>query len=204
MWIPNRKQWKSKGSKHAPKFVALWRGKGAWWSSGMGLRRIDKFHLLTQAYTKWLMHSWNIFGVRTSHEQLGLTKLTTARTWGKPPPSPYNILCACPRGPHPNDFLSQDSQVEVPKLSKLKLLRLWSPITLHVDLKLRWDLKKSCSPHRKLSNDVSHATCMQRNQVDSRLLMVESQTTNLTPSLSFGHNLCFRCLNQWCEPILNI
>ncbi len=30
------------------------------------------------------------------------------------------------------------------------------------------------------------------------------QTTNLTPDLSFGHNLCFRCPNGWCEPILNI
>jgi hypothetical protein len=26
----------------------------------------------------------------------------------------------------------------------------------------------------------------------------------LTPSPSFGHNLCFRCLNELCDPILNI
>jgi hypothetical protein len=49
-----------------------------------------------------------------------------------------------------------------------------------------------------------HATCTQGNQVDSRLLMVKSQTANLTPGLSFGHNLCFKCPNGWWEPILDI
>jgi hypothetical protein len=51
---------------------------------------------------------------------------------------------------------------------------------------------------------MSHATCTQGNQVDSRLLVVGSQIANLTVGLSFGHNLCFRCLNGWCEPILDI
>jgi hypothetical protein len=49
-----------------------------------------------------------------------------------------------------------------------------------------------------------HATCTQGNQVDSRLLMVGSQTAHLTPGPSFGHNLCFRCPNGWCKPILDI
>jgi hypothetical protein len=34
--------------------------------------------------------------------------------------------------------------------------------------------------------------------------VVRSQTTNLTSGLSFGHNLCFRCPNGWCESILDI
>jgi hypothetical protein len=34
--------------------------------------------------------------------------------------------------------------------------------------------------------------------------VVGSQTGNLTPSLSFGHNLRFRCPNEQCEPTLNI
>ncbi len=34
--------------------------------------------------------------------------------------------------------------------------------------------------------------------------MVGSQIVNLTPDLSFGHNLCFKCPNTSCEPILNI
>jgi len=37
---------------------------------------------------------------------------------------PYSILCASPQSPHPNDILSLDSQVRVPKLPKLALLTL--------------------------------------------------------------------------------
>jgi hypothetical protein len=34
--------------------------------------------------------------------------------------------------------------------------------------------------------------------------LVRSQIASLTPGLSFGHNLCFRCPNEQCEPILDI
>jgi hypothetical protein len=117
---------------------------------------------------------------------------------------PYSILCASPRGPHPNGILSRDSQMGVPKLPKLGLLQLWDPITLCADLGLRWGLKQSCSPYQELSKDMSHATCTKGNWVDSWLLMVGSQTANLIFDLSFGHNLCFRCPNGLCEPILDI
>jgi hypothetical protein len=82
-------------------------------------------------------------------------------------------------------------------------LWLWGPITSHVDLQLQWGLEQSCSPHRELSNGMLHATYMLGNQVNSRLLKVGSQTGNLTPDLSFDHNLCFRCLNGSCKPILD-
>jgi hypothetical protein len=65
-------------------------------------------------------------------------------------------------------------------------------------------IKQSCSPHQKLSNGVSHATCMQRNWVDSRFFVVGSQIVGLTSGLSFGHNLCFKCPNGSCKPILDI
>ncbi len=42
------------------------------------------------------------------------------------------------------------------------------------------------------------------NWVDSWLFLVRSQIGSLTPGPSFGHNLCFRCLNEQCEPILDI
>jgi hypothetical protein len=35
---------------------------------------------LHKTNTKWLMHSWNTFGARTSYGQLGHTRLTMART----------------------------------------------------------------------------------------------------------------------------
>jgi hypothetical protein len=83
-------------------------------------------------------------------------------------------------------------------------LRLWGPITLRADLRLRWSLKQSCILRRELFKGVFHATCMQGNRVDSRLLVVGSQTANLTLGISFGHKLHFRYPNGSCEPILDI
>jgi len=51
---------------------------------------------------------------------------------------------------------------------------------------------------------MSHAICMHENRVDSWLLVVGSQTANLISGPSFGHNLCFRCLNGQCKSILDI
>jgi len=45
---------------------------------------------------------------------------------------------------------------------------------------------------------------MHRDPVDSRLLVVGSQTTSLTPGPSFDHNLCCRCPNGSCKAILDI
>jgi hypothetical protein len=84
------------------------------------------------------------------------------------------------------------------------VLRLWALITLCANLRLWWGLNQSCSPFQELFNDMSHATYTQGNLVDSRLLVVGSQTVNLIPDLSFGHNLCFRCSNESCDPILDI
>jgi hypothetical protein len=117
---------------------------------------------------------------------------------------PYNILCTSPRGPHPNGFLSRYSQVGVSKSPRLGLPWLWGAITLRTDLWLRWSLKQSCSPRQELSNSMSHAIFTHKNQVDSRLLVVKNQIVNLTPGPSFGHNLCFRCSNGQCKPILDI
>jgi hypothetical protein len=51
---------------------------------------------------------------------------------------------------------------------------------------------------------MSHATFMQGNCGDCHLLVVGSQIANLTPDLSFGHNLCFKYSHVTCEPILDI
>jgi hypothetical protein len=91
-----------------------------------------------------------------------------------------------------------------PKIPKVVTLMTLGPITLFSKLWLRWGLKQSYSPGQELSNDMWHATCTQGSQVDSWLLVVGSQIANLTPSLSFGHNLCFKCPNESCKPILNI
>jgi hypothetical protein len=51
---------------------------------------------------------------------------------------------------------------------------------------------------------MSHATCTQDNRVNSRLLVVKSQITNLTFDHSFGHNLCYKCRNGRCKPIFGM
>ncbi len=136
--------------------------------------------------------------------KLGLTKFTTAWTWGNHHLIPYSILCASPQGSHPNHILSQDSQVGVPKFPKLGLPRLWGPITLCADLWLRWSLKQKCSFCWELSNGMWHATCTQGNWGDSWILMVGSQIANLIYGPSFGHNLHFKCPNGSWEPISSI
>jgi hypothetical protein len=179
----------------------------------MGLERMTSNYSITWIYTnqttRWLVHSLGIFGARMNHGQFRLTRLTTARTWGSHHLPPYNIISSSPWGPHPNGILSRDSQVGVPKFSQLGLPQLglpqlWGPITLRADLQLQWGLKQSYSLHWEISNDISHATYTRRNRVDSWLLVVRSQTVNLTPSISFDHNLCFICPNGSCKPTLDI
>jgi hypothetical protein len=92
----------------------------------------------------------------------------------------------------------------VSKFPRLGFLQLWSPIILCANLWLQWGLSQSCSPCRELLNGMLHATCTWGNWINSWLLMVGSQIANLTPDLSFGHNLCFKCPNGLCKPISNI
>ncbi len=117
---------------------------------------------------------------------------------------PYSIFCSSPLHLHPNGYFSWDSQSEIPKLSRFGLSKLWAFITFRPELGSKRGLNQSCSSPWKLFNGVSHFTCMHRNRVDSRFLVVESQITSLTPGPSFNHNLYCRCPNGSCEAILDI
>jgi hypothetical protein len=92
----------------------------------------------------------------------------------------------------------------ISKFPKIELLWFYKAITLCADLWSGWGLKQSCNPRQELFNDMSHTTCTQGSRSDSRLLMVGSQTANLIPDPSFGHNLCFKCPNGSCELTLDI
>jgi hypothetical protein len=81
---------------------------------------------------------------------------------------------------------------------------LWTAITPLPNLGSRRGLNQSCSPPRELSNAVLHSRSAPREQVDSRILVVGSQTGSLTPGPSFAHNLGCRCPNDQCEAILDI
>jgi hypothetical protein len=142
-----------------------------WWSSGMGLGRFDKLQSLTQTCTKPTQNGYCIVGAL-----LVLRRATcNSDTQDSPRPKlggshhlpPYSILCSSPQGPHPNGFLSQDSQVGVPKFPQLRLLQLWGRITSCANLRLQWSIKKSCSPRWELFNSMSHVTWTHGNKVNS-------------------------------------
>jgi hypothetical protein len=81
---------------------------------------------------------------------------------------------------------------------------LWELITLDCGVWSQRGLNQTCSPRRDLFNDVSHSRFGGWEEVDSRLLVVGSQTGSLTPGPSFAHNLGYRCPNGQCEAIFYI
>ncbi len=81
---------------------------------------------------------------------------------------------------------------------------LWELITPDCKVGSQRGFNQSCSPRRVLFNDVSHSQIGCREEVDSRLLVVGSQTAGLTPGLSFAHNLGCGCPNGQCEAIFDI
>ncbi len=143
-------------------------------------------------------------GVRTSHGHFHTQDSPRPGLGGSHHLPPYSILCVSPRRLHPNGFFSRDSQVGVPKLSRVRVSKLWTLITPCPELGLRRGLNQSCSSRQELFNTMSHFFRRRRKEVDSRLLVVGSQTGNLTPNSSFAHNLGCRCPNDPCEAILGI
>ncbi len=82
---------------------------------------------------------------------------------------------------------------------------LWELITPDYGVWLRQGLNQTYSPRRdSFSNDVSHSWFGGQEEVDSRLLVVGSQTGSLTPGPSFAHNLGYICPNGQCEAIFYI
>jgi hypothetical protein len=144
------------------------------------------------------------FGVGTSHGQ-PWTHLTHHGLDSREATTfPHIVFSMLLHGGFTNGTFSRDSQGGVLKLSRVELPGLWELISPSSDLRLEWGLNQSCSSPWELSNALSHSFCELREEVDSRLLVVGSQTTNLTPIPSFAHNLSFRCSNGSCEAILDI
>ncbi len=81
---------------------------------------------------------------------------------------------------------------------------LWELITPDCKVWSQRGLNQTCSPRQDFSNDVSQSHFGGREEVDSRLLVVGSQTSSLTPDPSFAHNLGCRCPNGQCESIFDI
>ncbi len=114
--------------------------------------------------------------------------------------TPYSILCDSPRHPRPNVIFFSG----LPSWSPEIVPGLWELITPNCGVGSRRGLNQSCNPRQDLFNDVSHPQIGCREEGDSRLLVVGSQTGSLTPGPSFAHNLGCRCPNGQCEVIFDI
>jgi hypothetical protein len=91
-----------------------------------------------------------------------------------------------------------------PEIVPVGVLGLWELITPDFQVWSRRGLNQSCRPRQDLSNAMSHSQFGGRKEVDSRLLVVGSQTASLTPGPSFAHNLGCKCPNDQCEAIFDI
>jgi len=123
-------------------------------------------------------------GVRTSHEDFCTQDSPRPRLGGSHHLPPYSIFCVSPWRPHLNGSFSRDSQVGVPKLSRVGVPGLWTAIAPRPKLGSGRALNQSCSSRRELFNVGSHSLRRCREEVDYRLLVVGSQTDNLTPGPS--------------------
>jgi hypothetical protein len=63
----------------------------------MGLGRMKIVQSLTWICTNQTT-SWALLVLGRGTCKIGFTRLIMAQTWGKPPPSPYNILYTSPHG----------------------------------------------------------------------------------------------------------
>jgi len=143
-------------------------------------------------------------GVGTSHRHFYTQDSPRPGLGGSHHLPPYSILCSSPQDLHPNGTFSQDSQVGVSKLSRVGVPGLWELITPDCRVRSRRGPKQSCSSQSEISNAVLHSQIGCRDEVDSQLLVVGSQTASLTPGPSFAHNLGCRCPNGSYEAILDI
>jgi hypothetical protein len=91
-----------------------------------------------------------------------------------------------------------------PEIVPVGVPRLWELIPPDCKVWLWRGLNQSCSPRQDLFNDILYSQFGGREEVDSQLLMVGSQTANLTPGPSFAHKVSYRCPNGQYEAIFDI
>jgi hypothetical protein len=140
-------------------------------------------------------HSGTPLGVGTSHGHFGPQDTPWPGLGRCQHHPPYIILCTwMALFPGTPKLESRDCPETVP----VGVPKLWELITPDCEVWMRRSLNQTCSPRRDLSNDVLHSQFAGQEEVDSRLLVVRSQTANLTPGPSFAYNLGYKCPNGHC------
>ncbi len=125
------------------------------------------------------------------------TSFTWPATFGRRHHSPpYSILCASPRGLHPNVIFSQDSQVGVPKLGLLLSQNFGRSYISSNQVYFESARAISYSSWKYLSNDVYHAPIGLHLTPDFKGFIIKSQVFYLTHAPSFDCNSCKSCLNE--------
>ncbi len=179
--------------------------------SGIRLGRRQAIHLLESASkptTSWLELILHPFGVGTSHGQ-PWTHWTHHGPDSREVTTFPHIVFSAARG---EGYIQMTHFLGTTKLESrnclknvpVRVLRLWELITPDCRVRSQRGLNQRCSPRRDLCNAVLHFQFECLEKVDSQLLVVGSQTTNLTLGPSFAHNLSCRCPNDQCEAIFDI
>jgi hypothetical protein len=168
VWGENRRRIRSWGMLSGSQHFG---GRGACWSSGMGLGRLTiSLFIHTNLHkpnNSWLVHNLNIFGVRMNHRQTWTQKTHHGPDWGEATTFPFIVYHVSGHGtstqmafcPTTRKWESQNSQswdsrdFGAHNYREINCVDLW----------LRWGLKQSFSSHRDLSKGMSHATYTQRN-----------------------------------------
>jgi len=152
-------------------------------------------------------HSGTPLGVGTSHGHFG-PKTPHGLDSGEATTFPHIVFST----PHFGDYIQMALFPATLKLESRNCPEtipggvpgLWELIIPDCKVWLQRGLNQTCSPRQDLSKDVSHFQFGRRKEVNSRLLVVGSQTDSLTPGPSFAHNLGDRCPNGRCEAIFDI
>jgi hypothetical protein len=202
------KSWDSEG---APDFQHYRGVEGRAKSLGIRLRkgtRRSSLNLHPKQTTKWLVH------IREHPWVLGQTTGTLTHKIHHGPDSgeattfPHIVFSATLRGGYIQMALFPGTPKlesrNCPETVPVGVPGLWALITPNCRVWSQQGLNQSCSPRRDLSNAMSHSQFGGREEVDSRLLVVGSQTASLTPGPSFAHNLGYKCPNGQCEVIFDI
>jgi hypothetical protein len=149
-------------------------------------------------------HSGTPLGVGTSYGHFGPQDSPRPGLGSKPPPYSLDTSLRYSAGTTSKWHKFPGLPKWSPEIVPAGLSELSTAITPDFRVGSRRGLNRSCSPRRDLSNAVSHSRIGHREGIDSRLLVVGSQTASLTPGSSFAHNLGCRCPNCQCEGIFDI
>ncbi len=161
----------------------------------MGLRRMISNHSFTWTCTKpnnklvnaQLEHFWCQDEPQVNSDSQDSPRPGLGGNHHLPP---YSILCAQPQDQRPNVILSRDSQIPT----------TGTPATLGAHnfvCKPLIEMRSKAKLQPSLIDFQRYVTCHHRQRIrgDSQLLVVGSQ---------IGNNLCVKCPNGSCKPILDI